>query len=335
LRETLERGGVSAPEEIDALAGEPWGYRNRIRLAFDAAGRMGYRGRRSHAVIPLEVCPIAAPVLVEAARAAKEILQAQARMLRPAEIALFTNAGESELQVSVYARTAARGAFEVFARGLAERVPLLKGAELVVEQVTQGRRGTPQQKTVARWGANSIVYRAAGHEYRVDHGAFFQVNRWLVDGLVERVTRAAEGKLAWDLFAGVGLFARVLADRFEHVVAVEAAPMATDALVANLAGTSGKAVKASTAEFLRRAGTKERPDFVVVDPPRAGLGAEVTAALGALKAARMVYVSCDPATLARDLKALTASGYAVERVAMADLFPQTFHLETVVELRRA
>jgi len=340
LRETLERAGVSAPEKFDVLAGEPWGYRNRIRLAIDAAGRMGYRGRGSHAVVPLTeyeiaVCPIAAPLLVEAARAAAEVLRTQARMLRPTEIALFANAEASELQVSVYARTAARGAFEVFARGLAERVPALKGAELVAEQAAKGRRGTPQQKTVTRWGASSIVYRAAGHEYRVDHGAFFQVNRWLVDGLVERVTQAAEGKLAWDLFAGVGLFARVLADRFERVVAVEAAPMATDALAANLAGTGSKAVKASTADFLRRAGTKERPDFVVVDPPRSGLGAEVTAALAALKAERMVYVSCDPATLARDLKALTASGYAVERVAMADLFPQTFHLETVVELRRA
>jgi 23S rRNA (uracil1939-C5)-methyltransferase len=335
LRETLERAGVSAPEEIDVLAGEPWGYRNRIRLAIDATGRMGYRGRGSHAVVPLTECPIAAPLLVEAARVAAEVLQTQARMLRPTEIALFANAEASELQVSVYARMAARGAFEVFARGLAERAPALKGAELVVEQAAQGRRGTPQQKTMARWGASSIVYRAAGHEYRVDHGAFFQVNRWLVDGLVECVTHAAQGKLAWDLFAGVGLFARVLADRFERVVAVEAAPMATDALAANLAGTGGKAVKASTADFLRRAGTKEKPDFVVVDPPRAGLGAEVTAALGALKAERMVYVSCDPATLARDLKALTASGYAVERVAMADLFPQTFHLETVVELRRA
>ncbi len=80
------------------------------------------------------------------------------------------------------------------------------------------------------WGAASLAYRAAGFDYRVDHGAFFQVNRWLVDALVERVTAGHQGALAWDLFAGVGLFARRLAASFARVVAVESAPSATAAL---------------------------------------------------------------------------------------------------------
>ena len=78
----------------------------------------------------------------------------------------------------------------------------------------------------------------------------------------------------------------------------------------------------------------ERPDLVVIDPPRTGLGAEVTALLGQIAAPAMVYVSCDPATLARDLRALIGAGYAIEQITLADLFPQTFHLETVVRLRR-
>jgi len=137
------------------------------------------------------------------------------------------------------------------------------------------------------------------------------------------------------LFAGVGLFARRLVESVERVVAVESAPMATKALAANLSGTCGTAVNQATADFLRKARKGERPDLVVMDPPRMGLGAETTDALGRLRASEMVYVSCDPATLARDLKALAASGYAIEQVAMADLFPQTFHLETVVRLRLA
>jgi 23S rRNA (uracil1939-C5)-methyltransferase len=146
------------------------------------------------------------------------------------------------------------------------------------------------------------------------------------------------------LFAGVGLFARRLTAGFERVVAVESAPAATDALAANLEGTSGTAACAATLDFLRTVVAGERPDLVipnqvvpdlvVVDPPRTGLGAEITALLGKLGAPRLVYVSCDPATLARDLKALIASGYAIESVTLADLFPQTFHLETVVHLRR-
>jgi 23S rRNA (uracil1939-C5)-methyltransferase len=181
---------------------------------------------------------------------------------------------------------------------------------------------------------------AAGFEYRVDQGAFFQVNRWLVDGLVEAVTAGRSGELAWDLFAGVGLFAHRLTAGFARVVAVESAPTAVDALEANLAGTGGTAVRAATLDFLRTAVERERPDLVVpdlvvVDPPRTGLGAEITALLGKLAAPALVYVSCDPATLARDLKALIASGYEVESVTLADLFPQTFHLETMVHLHRA
>ncbi|HEY1803698.1 MAG TPA: 23S rRNA (uracil(1939)-C(5))-methyltransferase RlmD, partial [Terracidiphilus sp.] len=169
-------------------------------------------------------------------------------------------------------------------------------------------------------------------QYRVDQGSFFQVNRWLVDELVETVTNGLSGGLAWDLFAGVGLFARKLAEKFERVIAVEAA--ATAGLEENLRGTNASALKATTLEFLQRKPKSERPDAIVVDPPRTGLGAETTALLAEIAAPELIYVSCDPATLARDLRALVGAGYAIEQVTLADLFPQTFHLETVVRLRR-
>ncbi len=219
--------------------------------------------------------------------------------------------------------------FEDFARALQERVPETKGVELVAEV------GTGQAaRSVARSGASSLLYRAADFAYRVDQGAFFQVNRWLVEELLECVTNGLSGGLAWDLFAGVGLFARKLAERFERVIAVESAPAATAALRENLKGTNSAAVNATTVEFLRGAVRGERPDVIVVDPPRTGLGAETTELLGRIAAPEMVYVSCDPATLARDLRKLVEAGYSIERVTLADLFPQTFHLETVVRLRR-
>ena len=170
--------------------------------------------------------------------------------------------------------------------------------------------------------------------YRVDHGAFFQVNRWLVDGLVDRVTAGRRGALAWDLFAGVGLFARRLAENFAQVTAVESAPAAVGALAQNLEGTQGTCVKAETLAFLKAHRTA-KPDLIVVDPPRVGLGAETTSLLAEVGAPAIVYVSCDPATLARDLRALVGAGYELSSVALADLFPQTFHLESVVELRRS
>jgi len=328
LRETLERGGVQAPEEIVVLAGEPWAYRNRIRVALDAQGKPGYRGRRSHAVVPIVECPIAAPLLVGAALAAGEIARGPGSRMRLSEISLFCNTDETELLASVVTAGATKPACEDFARALAERVPELKGAELRME-----RRGSEQPLRLAEWGASSLLYTAAGFDYRVDHGTFFQVNRWLVDGLADYVTREQRGELAWDLFAGVGLFARRLAESFARVVAVESAPAATRALGENLRGTSATAVRASTLDFLRRARKTKRPDLIVVDPPRTGLGGETTAWLAEIAAPNLTYVSCDPATLARDLHALAGAGYAVESVTLADLFPQTFHLETIVRLR--
>jgi 23S rRNA (uracil1939-C5)-methyltransferase len=329
LRETLARGGVRVPEEMAVLAGDPWAYRNRIRVAFDVEGRAGYRGRRSHEVIRIEECPIAAPLLVRAAMAAEELVRALPVRSRPEDISLFCDAQETALLATAVTAEGATPWFEGFARGLAERIHETNGVELA----TQGGRGR-EARTVARWGANSLLYRAAGFDYRVDQGAFFQSNRWLLDELVNCATHGLSGGTAWDLFAGVGLFARKLAERFERVTAVESAPAAIAALEENLRGTSAVAVKATTLEFLRGAAKGEQPDVILVDPPRTGLGAETTELLGRIGAPEMVYVSCDPATLARDLRTLVAAGYAIGRITLADLFPQTFHLETVVRLRR-
>jgi 23S rRNA (uracil1939-C5)-methyltransferase len=287
-------------------------------------------------VIPIAECPIAAPLLVRVALAAGEFFRKFARSSRPAELSLFSNAAEDSLLASVFTLGTAQVPLTDYFDALLQEVPLVSGVELV-EQVDINQGQPP--RTIAQAGDVSLIYHAAGFDYRVDHGAFFQVNRWLIDELVTCVTGGHTGGLAWDLFAGVGLFARRLAGRFDRVVAVESAPAAMAALAQNLAGASATAVKATTLEFLRSARKGERPnlivpDLIVVDPPRTGLGAEVTSLLGQIVAPAMVYVSCDPATLARDLRALIGTGYAIEQVTLADLFPQTFHLETVVRLRR-
>jgi 23S rRNA (uracil1939-C5)-methyltransferase len=329
LRETLERGGVSAMETIEVLAGNPWQYRNRIRLALDGKGRLGYRARRSHDLVPIGECPIAAPLLVKAALDAEEILKAVKPAFHAREISLFSNADETEMLASILvAESGSRGFDQVFDEWK-KRVPALVGAELVED------RAGKAQKTLAQLGETSLTYCASGFDYRVDHGAFFQVNRWLIDDLSSRVTANRRGGLAWDLFAGVGLFAKRLAENFEHVVAVESAPMAGEALKHNLEGSAAECVIAETDAFLRAQGKTARPDLIVVDPPRAGLGAETTSLLPEVGAPAIVYVSCDPATLSRDLRALLSAGYELSSVTLADLFPQTFHLESVVELRRS
>ncbi|HEY1579364.1 MAG TPA: 23S rRNA (uracil(1939)-C(5))-methyltransferase RlmD [Terracidiphilus sp.] len=330
LRETLARAGVAAPEKIDALSAESWTYRNRIRLAFDAAGRLGYRGRRSHQIIPIRECPISAPSLVNAAMAAAEILSALRNRLMPTEISLFCDAAETALLSTITVQRFTRDAFDTFAASWKKRAPSLAGIELVRES-HEGKEPT----TVARWGESSIAYHAAGFDYQVENGAFFQVNRWLIDDLVHRVVGSRTGTLAWDLFAGVGLFARPLTQRFEKVVAVESAPVATHSLTCNLQGRNAETVTTDTLSFLRGHRESRTPDLIVVDPPRAGLGPEITALLSEVAAPALVYASCDPSTLARDLKALVTSGYSLASVTLVDLFPQTFHLETLVELCRS
>lgn len=213
-------------------------------------------------------------------------------------------------------------------------VPELVGASAVLDPELSRR--ARRAWGGAEWGAAGISYTVAGRRYWVGRGAFFQVNRFLVDELVGLVCGGLGGKVAWDLFAGVGLFTRALAQKFESVVAVEGGEAAAAALaVVGKAENGIKAVRSSTLDFLREQEfQRDRPDVVVLDPPRAGLGAEGAGILARIGAEQVVYVSCDPVTLARDLAVLTREAYSIVRVDLVDLFPQTFHLETVVRLQR-
>jgi 23S rRNA (uracil1939-C5)-methyltransferase len=163
--------------------------------------------------------------------------------------------------------------------------------------------------------------------FRVSRNSFFQVNRFLIDQLVECAIGDEHGESAVDLYAGVGLFSVKLAERFGKVTAVES----SSSSLRDLAHNFGQApVNANVEDYL--AGLQETPDFILTDPPRAGLGKLVVKELARIRAPRLTIVSCDPATLARDLQGLLAENYRIQKITLVDLFPQTFHLETVVEL---
>jgi 23S rRNA (uracil1939-C5)-methyltransferase len=166
----------------------------------------------------------------------------------------------------------------------------------------------------------------------VSAGAFFQVNRFLIDELIAIVTNGAAGKLALDLYAGVGLFAAVLARSLAQVIAVESSQTSLADLRHN-APPEVKAVLATTEQYLGQA-SGLRPDLIVVDPPRGGLGEGVVRSLSKLEAPKITYVSCDPSTLARDLRLMTSLGYRITNAHLIDLFPQTFHIESVFLLAR-
>uniref|UniRef100_A0A7V4XRW8 23S rRNA (Uracil(1939)-C(5))-methyltransferase RlmD n=1 Tax=Acidobacterium capsulatum TaxID=33075 RepID=A0A7V4XRW8_9BACT len=333
LQETLERARLKDLPEMQMIAGEPWGYRNRIRLHVETKPfRLGYRREHSHVTLPVEECRIAAPVLVRAMQMLVE--QCEAALAGWArEVELFTDDATERLWISVYADAATtkmQGRLDALWERLQGALPEASGCAAFALPTGKGFA-----RRVATAGDPWLTYAAGGLEYRVSAGAFFQVNRFLVDRMAAAVCEARAGATAWDLYAGVGLFAKALMPRFEHVTAVEAAPESVADLRVNAPGA--RVVAATTLDFLRKAAQeagkrKAAPELVVVDPPRAGLGKDVTGLLGKIRPRHITYVSCDPATLSRDLFALLQSGYRFRSLHLLDMFPQTFHVETIAQL---
>ena len=332
LRETLERAGVRQLPEIAVHAAEPWHYRNRIRLRCEN-NRLGYNRRGSHVFLPIAECPIAAPLLWQAAQVLMEL-----PLEGISEVELFTDALESKLQLTLLAaKPIASQRLSRLCEVLQAKMPQLIGASVVqADRDQRGHRGQPDESVeghvATQWGEPSLPYTVAGQSYRVQAGGFFQVNRFLIDTMVSLVTAQRSGQHAWDLYAGAGLFTAALMQHFAQVTAVEIGEASFREL-SSLVTAPHRALRATTAEFLRR-GKLQAPDLVVVDPPRAGLGPEVVERLAALQTPRIVYVSCDPATFSRDAAGLLQSGYTLAELHLVDMFPQTFHLETVAVFER-
>ncbi len=338
LQETLERAGLTALPAIQTHLADPWAYRNRIRLRIadsDSTLKVGYNKPGSNDFLAIHECPISAPLLWRAAETLLEVAAENtgaARWIRGAtEVEFFATGDEKKLQMTIFMRKTQAG-LTAFCDRMHKLVPELTGADSTLALTDGPQRRARSPRKLEAWGAQGLIYSTSGEDYWVSRGGFFQVNRFLIDELVRIATAGRQGSTAWDLYAGVGLFSRALSRTFQQVVAVEAA--ATN-LSSSFKGPGKHAVEATTVEFLRHAVVqRERPELIVVDPPRTGIGAEVCALLARISASEIVYISCDPVTLARDLKALVTSGYNIAELHMVDMFPQTFHLETVVVLRR-
>jgi 23S rRNA (uracil1939-C5)-methyltransferase len=343
LQDILETAGLQFPVEIPAHTGPGYEYRNRIRLRVqrvDGALRLGYNQRATTEFLPILTCPIAAPVLwrcAEALLATASDKDVAFWLDAASEVELFTDDRQAKVQVTL--RCAPRtkvqqGSLDRFLAAVRGAVPEVVGIGAIASDPRTG----PTGRTFAEVGAAGLNYRVLDETYWVPRGGFFQVNRFLLGELVKLVCEvdgvARHGAVAWDLYAGVGLFSRVLARGFARVVAAEANAVATsnNQVALRKIGATHEAVCVSILEFVERATMqRERPELIVLDPPRAGAGVDVCELLLRIAAPQMVYVSCDPTTLARDLQVLTR-GYVIRAMHVVDLFPQTFHLETVVVL---
>ena len=276
-------------------APKQWQYRARANWQVDGIrNRLGYFARGSNDVCDVEYCAVLVPELQQTLERAREELR--------------------------------EGALP----GGARNIEAVAGDESV--SVAPALSGLP----------TTIVSRRIGSEtYSFSAESFFQINHDLLEALLDEALRDTEenngGKLAVDLYSGVGLFTLPLARRFERVVGVETSGCATGFARKNLGSAklgNAEIVTARVGDWLQQHSRTLGPvDFLLLDPPRTGAENRDIAGILALHPRQISYVSCDPATLARDLKKLITGGYSLGSVVAFDIFPQTHHVETVVRLK--
>jgi 23S rRNA (uracil1939-C5)-methyltransferase len=342
LRENLRRiAKLELQCEIQLHPSPPWNYRNRSRLQVRThpAFAAGYFKFASHELLPVEECPISSPLINRGIATLWKQGRAGKAVEGVREIEFFaaadSNGNETKLLLEfLCAPEARRAAVRAWAEDLCAAMPEIAG----VAAFREPQKGV--QEPLVAVGASELTYQTKTAAYRVTAGAFFQTNRFLIEELVSIVTAGRSGELALDLYAGAGLFSTALARDFRHIISVESSQTAASDLQYNLP-VNGKAVQSTAEQYLTKAPKPDLgvpdlavPDLVIIDPPRSGLGDPVARALATAAAPRVIYVSCDPATLARDLVPLLAAGYRVDEAHLVDLFPQTYHLETVIHLVR-
>jgi 23S rRNA (uracil1939-C5)-methyltransferase len=294
---------------------QPLGYRSRARVQIRKSGRTvttGFFRPQSHAIEPIEQCPLLRPQLNQALLALRDF---------GANAALDEDVGELDIAASeesgVWTAVSPKGI-------------LFEGEGPVLL-----RRGAGQKETL-------LERRIGAFTYAVSPSAFFQANDFMTGRLVDLVLEMSQGgsaRAALDLYSGVGLFSLPLAAKYDSVIAVENSGVASDLCAANISAAGAKGirpVRADVSDWLEsHPPAKDSPfDLVLLDPPRTGAGIETMRHVQALAPETVLYVSCDPQTLARDLSCLAEGRYAIDLISGLDMFPQTFHFETVVRLKR-
>jgi len=337
LRETLSRlGGISWPGEIKRHTATPFEYRNRAQWAVRSAmpRAMGYFLPESSQIVPVDECPVLSPLLAKSFQQLQDRTRSNSLPGQIEEIEAFADSSDEKLALNV--------AFHEFTESPATLFKFFRDALPQLESLLL----LDQKKNRFELsGPGFLTHQASGFNFRVSHLSFFQVNRFLIEDLLQSVVSGKKGMLALDLYAGVGFFSLPLAKTFERVIGVDANLAAIRDLRSN-AEAAGLAIASHnlhTEEFLKK--LDEKPDLVVLDPPRSGLGQSTAAKLAEIQAPEIVYLSCDPSTLARDLAVLlqtermptgakpNAPRYELASVELFDLFPQTHHIETLVHLR--
>jgi 23S rRNA (uracil1939-C5)-methyltransferase len=314
VRDALERIGGIRDDVVHTIVGspEPFAYRNKASLHV-RRDAIGFFAAGSDEVIDIDSCPVLIPVVESALRAVRRWMGAHG------------GAGES---FRLVLRVGEQG------DGLA----VLHTSPARIENLDELKKAIPGFRIGCAGLSDTVTYRAGAIEFRVSAGAFFQVNSLLHGRMTELVRGlAGRGNHLLDGHAGVGWPSLCLAHQFMDVTAVEISRSAKSLAVKNAraAGISNINFLGGTLYSVRKGRILDsKPDVVLLDPPRSGLRAQDLQSVVSLEPERIIYISCDPPTLARDIRRFQSDGFSVEAVQPIDLFPQTYHVETIALLSR-
>jgi 23S rRNA (uracil1939-C5)-methyltransferase len=315
LSDQLQRiAGITAPPVAPIQsAPQEWHYRNTVQFHLDEKGRLGFQEPGSHTVVPVQTppgCLLCEPAI-------EEILPS---------LDFEGSQGVERVQVRCGA-----GDDILLVLESDQPIPPEFSVDLPISAVFAGPGAFEENQMLVLAGDGHLVMEAGGRPFRVSAGSFFQVN-----------TRQAENMLAYllehlplnssscalEVYAGVGLFSAALAGRVGRLAAIESSSAAVDDFAVNLDEFDNVELYDGLAEEILPA-LNLQSDLVLVDPPRAGLALPVLDAITRMAPPCLAYVSCDPATLARDAKRLLTGGYTLQSVQPFDMFPQTYHIESV------
>jgi tRNA/tmRNA/rRNA uracil-C5-methylase (TrmA/RlmC/RlmD family) len=314
----LRLAGIEREVEVEEAPGTPdgLGWRTRVQFAVDEAGRLGLRKSRSHDVIPVESCAIAAPGV-------EEVGAERRTWPGVAGVEVIAASGSSDRAVVVTPLPKPDG-----------RMPIVE-----MDVPVSVLRGDREGAAARVHGRAQVREVAAGRTWKVSGSGFWQVHPAAADVLSAAVLEAVNaqpGETAMDLYCGVGLFAAGLAEAVGadgEVVAVETEKAAVEDALVNLEGYDQIVIVEDRVDkALRDAPKGFEAEVVVLDPPRSGAGRKVVAGIVELRPRVVAYVACDPAALARDLAYFAEQGYELDTLRAFDLFPMTHHVECVARL---
>jgi len=308
LGEQLQRiAGIADANIRDCVPSQAvWNYRNYLQFHLDNLGHLGFRMARSEKVIRIEEC-----FLPEAG-------------IRDAWPGLIF---EADLPVDrIGIREGQMGDVQVILEGATPETP-----DVSVEDVPVSVVHLVRNDCVVLAGSKWVIFGLGERQFRVSAGAFFQVNSQVASEMVRYVlekVEATEDTTLLELYSGVGLFSAFLAGKVKKLIAVESSEAACDDFVFNLDDFDNVELYEGRVEDLLDSISVD-PQVILLDPPRSGVGSKVIDQIGKLGAIQVIYISCDPTTLARDARNLIHSGYKLEESTPFDMFPQTGHIESI------